>query len=64
MDPRKFRILLFGIGIILGGLLAFVLWSSFSHLGGWAIAGILLAAWMTAGAVSLYLIRRQNRRRF
>jgi hypothetical protein len=55
--------LLFGISSVLGGILAFILWNSFSHLGGWAMAGIFVIVWIAAGLVTLYLIRRQNRRR-
>ena len=63
MDPRKLRMLLFGFGAVLGGVLAILLWRNYSRLGGWAIAGILLAVWFAMGIVSIYLLRRQNRRR-
>jgi hypothetical protein len=54
---------LFGFGAFLGAALAVVLWKSFVSLGGWAIAGILLAVWIAMGFVSVFLLRRQNRRR-
>jgi len=38
MDLRKFRMLLFGFGAVLGGVLAILLWRNYSRLGGWAIA--------------------------
>jgi hypothetical protein len=63
MDPGKLRMLLFGFGAIIGGVLALLLWKNFNRLGGWTIAGILLAVWFAMGAVSLCLLRRQNRRR-
>jgi ABC-type sulfate transport system permease subunit len=63
MNPRQYLMLLFGISSVLGGILAFILWNSFSHLGGWAMAGIFVIVWIAAGLVTLYLIRRQNRRR-
>lgn len=63
MNPRQYLMMLFGIGIALGGILAFILWSSFSQLGGWAMAGIFVIVWIAAGLITLYLIRRHNRRR-
>ena len=45
MDPQKTRMLLFGFGAVLGGVLAVLLWKNFSHLGGWTVAAILLAVW-------------------
>ncbi len=63
MEPRKLRMLLFAFGAFLGGVLAFVFWKSFVHLGVWAIIGIFLAVWFAMGAVSILLLRRQNRRR-
>jgi hypothetical protein len=63
MDPRSMRKLLFGFGVVLGGVLAILLWQNFSRLGGWTIAGIFLAVWIAMGMVSVYLLRRQNRRR-
>jgi hypothetical protein len=55
--------LLFGLGAFLGGGLAVIVWNRFVHLGGWTIAGILLAIWIAMGVVSVILLRRQNRRR-
>jgi hypothetical protein len=63
MDPRTLRKLLFFFGAILGGILAMLLWRNFRQLGGWTIAGIFLAVWIAMGVVSVYLLRRQNRRR-
>ncbi|MCC6123859.1 MAG: hypothetical protein IT426_02770 [Pirellulales bacterium] len=62
MHP-KYRPLLFNIGLVLGGILALLLWFNFARLGGWTVAGILLAVWIAMGIVSVYLLRRQNRRR-
>ena len=62
MDPKKVK-LLFGLGATLGGVLAILVWGSFIRLGGWAVAGILLAVWIAMGVVSVYLLRRQNRRK-
>jgi hypothetical protein len=64
MDPRARKVyLLFGLGVFFGGALAVVVWNRFVHLGGWAIAGILLGIWIAMGVVSVILLRRQNRRR-
>jgi lipopolysaccharide export LptBFGC system permease protein LptF len=61
MDP-KYRPLLFKIGMVLGGILAVLVWMNFARLGGWSILGIILAVWFAMGAVSLILLRRQRRR--
>jgi len=63
MDPQKMRMLLFGFGAVIGGLLAVLLWKNFNHLGGWTVAAILLAVWIAMGVVSIILLRRQNRQR-
>jgi hypothetical protein len=62
MNP-KYRPLLLYIGMVLGGILAVWVWFNFARFGIWTFLGIVLAVWFAMGAVSLILLRRQNRRK-
>jgi apolipoprotein N-acyltransferase len=62
MNP-KYAPWLFFIGMVIGGLLALWALASVTKIGLWNLIGIVVAVYLAMGALSLYLLRRQNRRR-
>jgi Na+-driven multidrug efflux pump len=62
MNP-KYAPALFFIGMVIGGILALWALASVTKIGLWNLIAIVVGAYILAGILSLYLLRRQNRRR-
>jgi Na+-driven multidrug efflux pump len=49
--------------MVIGGILALWALASVTKIGLWNLIAIVVGAYILAGILSLYLLRRQNRRR-